>query len=94
MGKKSVSTENRSLQLKYYYNTSRSKRLEKVKCKCGKITSRGNYNQHLYSGVHQKFIHKLLKEEKNKQKVAGIGKTNILHLGIISKASSISLCSP
>jgi len=60
MAKPSVSTENRSIQLKYYYKVSRNKKLQKVKCDCGRTVSRGNLNQHLRSEIHRNVNKKMI----------------------------------
>ncbi len=58
-GKKQfIKKENRYTQLTYYYNTSRKERLEKIKCECGCIVSKGNLNQHRYSHKHKILMNK------------------------------------
>lgn len=59
MGKPAVSKDERSKQLDYYYKVARKKRLEKVKCNCGRIVSQGNLKAHKKSDFHIKQLIKV-----------------------------------
>ena len=51
-----IDEKNRYSQLKYYWKTSRNKRLEKITCKCGRKVNRGNIFQHKRSVIHKQLI--------------------------------------